>query len=180
MSTKKEDLLQSAEKLFYEHGFHSIGLKRIINEANVAVMTMYNHFSSKDELIVEVLKRREKKYFTQLQLQESSDLLSVCIQLAKAHARWLVQNETRGCLFLRAKEEFGCDSSHPIVQVVNQHKSSLLKFFQQKGLTETQAMQLTLLFEGATAMAETEDVEKVGEELIYLTKRVFYTVTDAS
>ncbi|MBO1001125.1 TetR/AcrR family transcriptional regulator [Pseudogracilibacillus auburnensis] len=175
MSTKKEDLVQSAEKLFYEHGFHSTGLKRVIKEANVAVMTLYNHFSSKDKLIVEVLKRREKRYFAQLQvqLQESSDLSSICLHLAEAHVRWLVQNETRGCLFLRAKEEYGSDSSHPIVQVVNQHKSGLLRFFQKKGLTETQAMQLTLLFEGATAMAETEDVDKIGKELIYLTQRLF-------
>ncbi|MGG4345694.1 TetR/AcrR family transcriptional regulator [Paenibacillus lautus] len=173
MSTKKEDLLQSAEKLFYEHGFHSIGLKRVIEEANVAIMTLYNHFSSKDELIMEVLKRREKKYFALLQLQGSQDLSSACLLLAEAHARWLVQNETRGCLFLRAKEEFGADPGHPIVQVVNQHKRGLLQLFQQKGLTESQAMQLALLFEGTTAMAETEDAEKVGKELFYLTQRIF-------
>lgn len=63
MSSKKEDLLNKAEILFYEHSFHSIGLKRVINEANVAVMTLYNHFASKEDLIMEVLKEEKKILF---------------------------------------------------------------------------------------------------------------------
>ena len=40
MSTKKEDLLVAAEQLFYQHGFHAIGLKAIVQEADVALMTL--------------------------------------------------------------------------------------------------------------------------------------------
>ena len=52
MSSKKEMLLNVAENLFYQHGFHSIGLKRIITDADIAIMTLYNHFDSKDDLPV--------------------------------------------------------------------------------------------------------------------------------
>ena len=57
-SLKKEALLDVAEKLFYEYGFRGVGLKQIIREANVANMTLYNHFSSKEQLVEEVLKQR--------------------------------------------------------------------------------------------------------------------------
>lgn len=60
MSQKKEDILNAAERLFYEHGFRGVGVKQIISEANVANMTLYNHFSSKEHLVEEVLKRRRK------------------------------------------------------------------------------------------------------------------------
>ena len=45
---EKQDLLEVAERLFYEHGFRGVGLKQIIQEANVATMTLYNHFDSKE------------------------------------------------------------------------------------------------------------------------------------
>jgi AcrR family transcriptional regulator len=37
-------------------GFRGVGLKQIIQEANVATMTLYNHFDSKDNLVEAVLK----------------------------------------------------------------------------------------------------------------------------
>lgn len=58
MSQKKQDILSVAERLFYEYGFKGVGLKQIIQEANVATMTLYNHFESKDNLVAQVLKQR--------------------------------------------------------------------------------------------------------------------------
>ena len=58
MSQKKQEILSVAERLFYEHGFRGVGLKQIIQEANVATMTLYNHFESKDNLVAQVLKQR--------------------------------------------------------------------------------------------------------------------------
>ena len=40
MSQKKQDILSVAERLFYEYGFKGVGLKQIIQEANVATMTL--------------------------------------------------------------------------------------------------------------------------------------------
>ncbi|UZQ49483.1 TetR/AcrR family transcriptional regulator [Clostridium kluyveri] len=171
MSSKKEDLLNKAEILFYEHSFHSIGLKRVINEANVAVMTLYNHFASKEDLIMEVLKRREKRYFSYLASGIAHTEKPV-VELAKAHLQWLKEYSAKGCMFLRAKEEFGADPSNEIVQFVNQHKQRLLYKLCQYCLTESAALKLMILFEGATALAETEDMEKVGKQLIELSKLI--------
>lgn len=66
MSEKKKAILKTAERLFDKHGFHAVGMKQIIEEADVALMTVYNHFQSKEHLIVEVLKRREERYMASL------------------------------------------------------------------------------------------------------------------
>jgi AcrR family transcriptional regulator len=173
LSKKKETLLLVAEKLFYQYGFHSIGLKRIITESDIAIMTLYNHFSSKNDLIVEILKRREQQYIGHLKNYLLNDKHSSFLNLAKGHADWLVENEQRGCMFLRAKEEFGGDPAHPVVQLVNRHKKAMMDFIQNldAAITSEEVMQFTLLIEGSTALAELEDPKIVGNQLVVMTNR---------
>lgn len=54
--SKKNDILVCAARLFNQYGFKAIGIDRIIEESQIAKMTMYHHFSSKDEIILEVLE----------------------------------------------------------------------------------------------------------------------------
>ncbi|WP_255259701.1 TetR/AcrR family transcriptional regulator [Lentibacillus sp. CBA3610] len=97
-SVKKETLLEVAERLFYEYGFRGVGLKQIINEADVATMTLYNHFSSKDNLVEEVLRQREERYWSYLipRVGNGSDRRSSCL---KAHGRWLKEQSYQGTCF---------------------------------------------------------------------------------
>ncbi|WP_394119887.1 TetR/AcrR family transcriptional regulator [Planococcus donghaensis] len=161
MSTKKEDLLVAAEQLFYSHGFHAIGLKSIVQEADVALMTLYNHFGSKEELILEILNRRELAYFTYLETAQKEETGPLTKRLAVGHLLWLKKHAPNGCMFLRAKEEFGNSPDQLIVQKVYAHKEQLIHFFMASGLSHTKAIQLSLLFEGATSLAETIDSEEI-------------------
>ncbi|QDH22142.1 TetR/AcrR family transcriptional regulator [Saccharibacillus brassicae] len=182
MSAKKEDLLRTAENLFYQHGFHSIGLKKIVGESNIAMMTLYNHFASKDELVSEVLNRREQDYMDKLQSAAAGRFGdgaaaddSVYVRLAAAHARWMAGRAARGCLFLRAKEEYGADDAHPIVRLAEGHKRRLKEFVRAADprRSGSEAIQLCLLLEGATALAESEGPDAAGEQLLDLTRRLF-------
>ncbi|ASK62356.1 TetR family transcriptional regulator [Virgibacillus phasianinus] len=161
MSKKKQDVMERAEQLFYDHGFHAVGLKRIVKEANVALMTLYNHFDSKEDLILEVLKRRDEKYFSILKSSVRNSKDSIVWSLAEAHLDWIRKHDTNGCMFLRAKEEFSSNDNYEIVQYVNAHKRSLLAFFEELGFNHSEAAQLVLVFEGATALSETLNVDDV-------------------
>lgn len=163
MSKKKQALIEHAEQLFYDYGFHATGLKRIIQEADVALMTLYNHFASKEELILEVLKNRERKYFSILESEVAAGGQSVVYTLAEAHCGWIREHDTNGCMFLRAKEEFSSSDSHEIVRYVDDHKKSLLEFFERQGISRSDSVQLVILFEGATASSETLDIDDVVE-----------------
>ncbi|GAA0351605.1 TetR/AcrR family transcriptional regulator [Bacillus horti] len=172
MSKKKEDLLQHSERLFYEYGFHAIGLKRVVNEANVALMTLYNHFASKEELVLAVLKRRGERYFKLLQSSIQNYSSASAAELAEGHLAWIRQHSSKGCMFLRAKEEFASSEEYEIVEYVNQHKQALISYFEELGFQQKQAIQLALLFEGATALAEVLDAEQVSEQLRHLVKGI--------
>src|SRR6478672_2648443 len=59
-SEARQRILKTADRLFYCDGIRAVGIDRIIAEAGVAKMTLYNHFSSKDDLILATLKYREE------------------------------------------------------------------------------------------------------------------------
>ena len=58
----RERILETAERLFYAEGIRAVGVDRIIAEAGVAKMTLYNHFASKDDLILAALQHREATF----------------------------------------------------------------------------------------------------------------------
>jgi AcrR family transcriptional regulator len=166
LSKKRESLLENAERLFYENGFHAIGMKRIISESDVALMTMYNHFDSKEDLILEVLNRREERYFSFLKTSlKGSKEINKALSLAEAHMSWILENGSNGCMLLRAKEEFAFTNKE-ICDTVIAHKKNLISFFQDIGFNVTQATRLAMLIEGATALSEVLEPKDVAKELM--------------
>lgn len=172
MSEKKKALLKHAEELFYKNGFHAVGVKRIVAESDVALMTFYNHFNSKEDLILEILKKREEKYFSYLNslLKEKKQ---AALAIAEAHMKWIRLEGQNGCLFLRVREEFSSDLSNKAVQYANKHKRKLLSFFQEHGFSTKESIRLALLLEGATSLAETTAITEVSEELYYSVNQLF-------
>ncbi|MDQ3439360.1 MAG: TetR/AcrR family transcriptional regulator [Planctomycetota bacterium] len=51
-------LIDAAYELFGREGFHTVGLDRILADAGFSKQTFYNHFQSKDDLILAVLGMR--------------------------------------------------------------------------------------------------------------------------
>ena len=54
--TSRERLLRTAFQLFHEQGYHATGIATILREADLNPGSMYHFFSSKDELLNEVLE----------------------------------------------------------------------------------------------------------------------------
>jgi len=54
----KEAILEAAEKVFSEYGFHEAKIYRIADLAGVSVGTIYRFFKSKEELYAEVLRKK--------------------------------------------------------------------------------------------------------------------------
>jgi TetR/AcrR family transcriptional regulator, transcriptional repressor for nem operon len=52
----RQRLLETAFQLFHEQGYHATGIATILREAGVNPGSMYHFFSSKDELLLEVLE----------------------------------------------------------------------------------------------------------------------------
>ncbi|WP_152364984.1 TetR/AcrR family transcriptional regulator [Microlunatus speluncae] len=56
----RERLLKAAQELFYTQGA-SVGIGAVLQEANVARRSLYEHFGGKDGLVTEVLRRASEE-----------------------------------------------------------------------------------------------------------------------
>src|ERR1700728_4147497 len=50
-------ILTAAGELFYRHGIRAVGVEAIAEAAGTNKMTLYRHFTSKDELVAEYLRQ---------------------------------------------------------------------------------------------------------------------------
>ena len=159
---KRQHVVETAYALFKRAGFHATGIDRIIAEADVAKMTMYRHFPSKDELIVEVLDYRARRFERQLDqlAQEVATPERKIANIFDWYDRWFGSPDFHGCLFAHALAEFG-DPAHPVFQAVARQKNGLKRRMQAiledmmpSKQAEDAAAALLMLIEGATLMAQ--------------------------
>ena len=62
MTNKKQQLTDTALKLFYEKGINSVGINEVLKVSGIAKKTLYNHFSSKEELVLATLEQRDHTF----------------------------------------------------------------------------------------------------------------------
>jgi AcrR family transcriptional regulator len=159
-SAARERLLETADRLFSSEGIRAVGIDRIIAEANVAKMTLYAHFASKDELILAALRYREAKVlaFFEEAIARYSRRKDPLQAFFAALKELLEQPDFRGCPFLNAAAELA-DAEHPGMTFVREHKKrfrEMLHGLVQRSLgrssTRLTAM-VSLLVEGAILSA---------------------------
>lgn len=56
MSKKRQQLINIALQLFYEKGINSVGINEILSVSGIAKKTLYNHFTSKEDLVLAALE----------------------------------------------------------------------------------------------------------------------------
>lgn len=106
MKKTDELIIKTAEKLFYRTGFSSVGVDDIRDVSGCSKTTLYNHFGSKDKLIMEVLKHRDSIFRSKL--EESIKGLNgknAILEVVKWYKQWFSEVDYNGCLFMRAVEE---------------------------------------------------------------------------
>lgn len=62
----KERILDTASRLFYDQGYHVTGINQIIEEADIARASLYNHFPSKTDLLLAYLDNTHASWFQEL------------------------------------------------------------------------------------------------------------------
>lgn len=65
-SAVKDRILDTASRLFYDQGYHITGINQIIEEADIARASLYNHFPSKTDLLLAYLDRTHAEWFIEL------------------------------------------------------------------------------------------------------------------
>ncbi|WP_010651567.1 MULTISPECIES: TetR/AcrR family transcriptional regulator [Bacillaceae] len=177
-SQKRESILNTAEKLFYQHGFHAIGVKSILEQAGVAPMTMYYHFNSKEDLIKEILVRREHQYLQLIEdnVKREDGINSYINSLIKTHLDWIESDSFNGCLFLRAKQEYE-GVNEEIASLSREHKKTLLSRIENDidlfQIPRSLGVQLLIILEGLTSIAQIQTIDEVKEAANDLIKGIY-------
>ena len=160
-SEARQRILETADRLFYQDGLRAVGIDRIIAEANVAKMSLYKHFPSKDDLILAVLKHREEgvlEFFRSTMERHGKKAKNPLRAFFAALKEWFETPGFRGCAFQNAAVELA-DPVHPGTEFVRGHKQRFSEFL--RGLVEEAigksaakvAPAVALLVEGAVVTA---------------------------
>jgi AcrR family transcriptional regulator len=98
----RDRILEAADQLFYGQGIRSTGVDEIAAEADVSKRTLYNHFASKDDLVVAYLQRRLRpiRASGQPPVDQILGLFSLLEHTFRSPA-------FRGCPFVNAVAEVG-------------------------------------------------------------------------
>lgn len=160
---KRQHLVDTAYNRFKRDGFHAIGIDRLIAEADVARMTLYRHFPSKDDLIVEVLDQRAARFAEQLDLlsREPGTVRDGIAAMFDWYERWVAREDFHGCIFAHALAEYGMADSliHQRAIAQKEHHRQKLAAILRKELDDDRAgylaSALLMLIEGSVLMAQT-------------------------
>lgn len=124
--TARQRLLHAADELFYEHGFHAVGIDLIIERARVAKATLYRHFPTKDDLIAAYLEDANARFVSWFEssIDKDASAADALIGLFDAVATLATSPACLGCTFQVTAAEFP-DTTHPGHAVALAHKQAV-------------------------------------------------------
>lgn len=156
----RERLIHRALDLFYSHGFHAVGLDRILADVGVTKTTFYNHFESKDDLIIESIRRSDEweMTFFKARVRElaGDDRREMLLAAFDVLDEFFNEPQYQGCIFINACSEFP-SKVDPVHQAAAQHyqsvKLAVIELAEAAGADDVPGLaeKLSLLMEGAVA-----------------------------
>lgn len=160
----RERILDVADRLFYEHGIHAVGVDTVVAESQVAKTTLYSHFRSKDELVAAYLRRRSERWLGFVDEELAAHGGTPAERVLKVFdllGDWFEDPVYRGCPFINACAEFS-DADHPAAVVSREHRAALTQRFvglcTEAGAADPRqlAAQLVLLYDAAMVSAHVD------------------------
>ncbi|MFI5663270.1 TetR/AcrR family transcriptional regulator [Streptomyces sp. NPDC051684] len=126
-SEARTRLLSTATRIFYTEGIHSVGVDRIIEEAQVTRATLYRHFKGKEDLVLAYLQQADQGIRGQVEAVRAQDLppADTVRAVARTITEGIRSEGFRGCAFLNAAAEYP-DPSHPVHRAVLAHRQWFL------------------------------------------------------
>jgi AcrR family transcriptional regulator len=159
----RQQIIDTADRLFYKQGYNLTGINQIIEEAGVAKASLYYHFPSKEDLCVAYLKKRYENWSSMLSefLDGVTDPKEAIIKCFECRSEYLLQNDFSGCSYIRIIAEMPQRSAKINRQaILNKEKQRLFFIEQASKLKKNSstvndlANTIFLLFDGATVQCQ--------------------------
>ncbi|SEB26171.1 MULTISPECIES: TetR/AcrR family transcriptional regulator [unclassified Mycobacterium] len=124
-SRDREALLDAAEALFYERGIQAVGMDDIRAAAGIALKRIYGLFATKEDLVVAVLQRRDRRWRGSLAdyVEQHADPRERVLAVFDWLGQWFAEPDFRGCAWINAYGELGA-TSPAVLAEVRAHKQA--------------------------------------------------------
>lgn len=160
-ASTRERILDAAFALFNAQGVRAVGVDAIVERAGVAKMSLYNHFSGKDELVEACVVRAGEAW--RRWLAETVEKLSLepagrPLAVFDALEEWFSSRDFRGCTAINMTLEL-TEPEHPARRAAFAHKRLVREYLMGlclgAGVRDASATadELMLLVEGAIVSA---------------------------
>lgn len=178
-------MLETASRLFYAEGIHSVGVDRLVNEAGITRATFYRHFPTKEALIEAYLRATDDRLRANVDRaladRGPEQALDALLDLMDARTSAL---GFRGCEFINAAAEYP-DDGHPVHMAVDDHR----RWFRET-VTELAAEighpnpeqageYLVLLHDGLLVAAELDDGDRARQAVRSAARQLLVSALDA-
>lgn len=165
-SRPRERIIATARDLFHRHGIRTVGVEAIAEAAGTNKMTLYRHFGSKDELIVECLRTvadEAEAQWDALEARHRGDPRGHLLAWIRQGADCVLV-DGRGCTLANAATEL-TDRDHPARPVIERCKTAyrdrLVRLCAAAGIVQADLLAdaLSLLLEGARVSRQSVGAE---------------------
>jgi AcrR family transcriptional regulator len=159
--TTRDRLIAAGLDLFYQHGFHAVGVDRIVDAVGSTKTTFYNHFESKEALALACIEARDARWRVNfprlLRERAGDDPINQLREVFVLWKEWFSDIHFNGCLFIHACSEFPSpnDPCHIAAKGnVDALRASIADLADDAGLDDPEgfAEQYSLLMNGAIVM----------------------------
>lgn len=168
----REKLIEVGSDLFYRDGFHAVGLDNIIDEAGVTKTTFYNHFESKEALILEILEYHDQwwrnDFTSKLRKYGGDDPADQLRAVFDVLDDLLKSENFNGCIFVNVSAEFPLPHD-PVHKAAAEHKRLMELILRDIALRAgardpiALAEQLSVIMEGAYVTRQVTRNERTTE-----------------
>jgi len=176
----RERILRAARELFYGDGINAVSVEAIAAAAATNKMTLYRHFSSKDELVaayLATLAEEGEALWHQASAAHPGDAEAQLRFMLKRACQFAAEGSGRGCALANAAVELA-EPRHPARRVVEAHKrrqrEHLVALVRAAGYARPEqiADELFLLVEGARVTLQSVGREGPGKRVYALAERL--------
>ncbi|WP_093714909.1 TetR/AcrR family transcriptional regulator [Actinacidiphila alni] len=172
-SEARARLLGTATRIFYTEGIHSVGVDRIVAEAQVTRATLYRHFSGKEDLVLAYLDLADQGIRGPVgaALAGGESAPDRVRAVARTITDGIRSPGFRGCAFLNAVAEYP-DAAHPVHRAVMAHRdwflATVTELLAETGIEPADAAgrHFVMLRDGAMAAGCLFDPELISETFL--------------
>ena len=175
----RDRIVDTARDLFRKHGLRGIGVDAIAETAGTNKMTLYRHFGSKDDLIVECLRgvaEGAERIWAGFEAAHPGDPMAQLNAWVRFSADCM-DTSGRGCDLANAAVELA-ESDHPARRVIEEFKTAqrnrLAELCRAAGVAEADLLAdaLSLLLEGARVSRQSVGAEGPSAQFVRMAEAV--------